>query len=318
MPSTDIIDLSVFQTPGSVDWPRAGAAGLIAMYARAGHGLSVDAACKAHLRGGASIGRPRGVYWYWEPETNPEKQAEMMVAAHVENGCELSPAVDVEDDGTPRGHTVPSADLPALLMRFLLHADTLLAAGSRTTIYTMPGFWSVHFAGDHGWPFRNRMLWVANYGVANADVPFPWDEYALWQHSANTIWSVPEYTDAAGKHHAATQAFGPKKPHPDAAIIAQPGHVDGVTGEVDCNVMGNSSMQDLMNGVQPMTPLDYSDVAHRQRALRRQGFDPGKLDGEWGPKSRAALVLLQKKLGIPQTGAWSAEVEDAIADITKQ
>jgi N-acetylmuramoyl-L-alanine amidase len=80
--------------------------------------------------------------------------------------------------------------------------------------------------------------------------------------------------------------------------------VDGVAGEVDCNVLGNASMDDLRAGRQPRTPLDLADPRGRQRALRRLGCDAGALDGLWGPGSRAALVLAQRQLGLEADGVW--------------
>lgn len=301
LPKPDIIDVSDSQDPRSLDWPRIGAAGIVAGYARAGEAGRKDPCCDAHCAGLASITRLRGVYWAWHVDLSPEEQAEALVAAHKDNECELAPVFDVE---VPNSHFSPD-EFSARLMRSLLRADALLSGGQRAAIYTSDGFWSQHFPGANGWPFRNRMLWVANYGAKSPAIPFPWDEYSGWQFAANTIWSDGSF----GKH--------PKDPA--AHVVAEPGVIDGTGGqEVDLSVLGNCSIQNLADGVQPASLLDYADDRDRQRALRRLGFDCGLLDGKWGPRSRAALTAAQKKLGIPEDGVWGPEVEEALDAITKR
>lgn len=39
-----------------------------------------------------------------------------------------------------------------------------------------------------------------------------------------------------------------------------------------------------------------------QQLLKKQGFDPGPVDGLWGPKSQAALRRYQKTYALPVTG----------------
>ena len=39
-----------------------------------------------------------------------------------------------------------------------------------------------------------------------------------------------------------------------------------------------------------------------QEMLKAKGFDPGDLDGRYGPKTRAAISNFQKSVGIPETG----------------
>jgi hypothetical protein len=307
----DMIDVSGGQV---VNWVKAKAAGVILAYVKAGHGFTPDSNCDRHVREAQAAGVQVGVYWFWFPSYDPEKQADLLVEAHRRSGATLAPVCDVEEPTQ-----ISNEEVATNLMRVLLRVDAGIGAGQRCAIYTGPGYWSARFPGDLGKAFRTRMLWVAHYtSDLQPDVPFPWDEFALWQKWANTIWTVPEFTDARGRHHkAGDQMFGPVKPHPDAVKIANPGIVDGVEGEVDANLLGNASIADLETGTQPCTPLDYSGIRDRQRALRRLGFDVGKLDGVWGARCKAGLLAAQKKLGIAESGVWSAEVEEAI-DITKQ
>lgn len=47
-------------------------------------------------------------------------------------------------------------------------------------------------------------------------------------------------------------------------------------------------------------------TADVQRALKAAGFDPGEIDGQWGPKTTAALVAFQKARGIAADGIYGA------------
>lgn len=298
----DLIDISAAQTPSSIAWDKVKSAGIIGAYVRAGIGLTLDAACTLHVQGAAAQHLPFGLYWYWQTDHDPEKQAALLAQRHRDLACELAPAVDVEEN---RGK-LPREDIAPLLMRFLLKLDELTQ--SRGIIYTGPAFWNQNFAWKPGAPddaaiaFQNRALWLANYGVKMPEIPWPWDEFTLWQYAANTIWS--------------DGSFGPRPKTPGATAIAPPGIVPGVQGEVDCNALGNVSLADLAAGLGARTPLDFSsgDIRSRQRALRRLGVNCGKLDGLWGPSCRAALVQAQKKLGIPPDGMWSPNTEWKIAE----
>lgn len=43
-------------------------------------------------------------------------------------------------------------------------------------------------------------------------------------------------------------------------------------------------------------------VADVQRRLAARGFDPGPIDGEWGPQTARALAAFQWACGLPATG----------------
>lgn len=47
-------------------------------------------------------------------------------------------------------------------------------------------------------------------------------------------------------------------------------------------------------------------TADVQRALKTAGFDPGEIDGVWGPKTTAALVAFQKARGLAADGIYGA------------
>src|SRR5262249_8118671 len=48
--------------------------------------------------------------------------------------------------------------------------------------------------------------------------------------------------------------------------------------------------------------LGRAEKEELQRLLAERGFDPGKIDGQLGPLSRAAIRAFQKRAGIPSDG----------------
>jgi hypothetical protein len=50
------------------------------------------------------------------------------------------------------------------------------------------------------------------------------------------------------------------------------------------------------------TEADHDLVREAQMALRDAGYDPGRIDGVMGRKTRAALREFQASQGLPQTG----------------
>lgn len=53
-------------------------------------------------------------------------------------------------------------------------------------------------------------------------------------------------------------------------------------------------------------------VANMQRLLRDHGFDPGEIDGKFGPATKEALMAFQTVAGIPVDGEWGGESFNAM------
>lgn len=54
------------------------------------------------------------------------------------------------------------------------------------------------------------------------------------------------------------------------------------------------------------------DAANLQRMLKLKGFDPGEIDGVFGPKTEAALKALQTAAGIEADGIYGPKSEAAL------
>lgn len=65
--------------------------------------------------------------------------------------------------------------------------------------------------------------------------------------------------------------------------------------------MGTRMEQQEQRGQQGM---NQEQIKHAQEQLKEAGFDPGPIDGQFGPQTQAALREFQKSHGLPQTGQF--------------
>lgn len=66
--------------------------------------------------------------------------------------------------------------------------------------------------------------------------------------------------------------------------------------------------------VPQLPPVRYShnDYARVQLLLGEAGFDPGPVDGQWGPRTSRAMAAFQRARGLPDDGEPDAETLDAL------
>jgi hypothetical protein len=69
--------------------------------------------------------------------------------------------------------------------------------------------------------------------------------------------------------------------------------------------MGN--MEHMHHGNMPGMAMNADTVKSVQQALQTNGQDPGAIDGQMGPKTKAALRAYQKANGLKPTGKLDAE-----------
>ena len=62
---------------------------------------------------------------------------------------------------------------------------------------------------------------------------------------------------------------------------------------------------------QMVVPMDER-IIELQKKLKEAGYDPGKIDGIWGEKTRAALNAFQKDNGLAQTSPWEPATIEAV------
>ena len=86
-------------------------------------------------------------------------------------------------------------------------------------------------------------------------------------------------------------------------IVLALGMLAGMTG---CGHTASEPTAMLPRGFPPLPPGAYIDpatVRWGQHALQVAGFDPGIVDGELTPGTRAALADFQRAKGLPATAA---------------
>jgi g-D-glutamyl-meso-diaminopimelate peptidase len=57
---------------------------------------------------------------------------------------------------------------------------------------------------------------------------------------------------------------------------------------------------------------DLDTWLERQTALKQLGYNPGELDGEFGPNTRNALQEFQRDGGLTPDGIWGPKTESAM------
>lgn len=69
---------------------------------------------------------------------------------------------------------------------------------------------------------------------------------------------------------------------------------------------------ELMEYIDSQRPLSFATAVEKQKALTKTGHYRGRLDGIWGPKSKAALVEFQRVMGLSPDGVWGQMTSEAM------
>ena len=171
------IDVSHYS--GAVDWERVREGGFEFAYVKATEGVdSPDPAFADHWRRLGELGLARGAYHFYVTEDDPEEQARFFLATVGHGPGDLPPAVDVEVIG--HGTQPGVADRLRTFLEIVARET-----GVQPIVYTSPRFWNANLTAAFG----DHRLWVAEYGVAEPQVPEGWERWTLWQWRGNG--SVP-------------------------------------------------------------------------------------------------------------------------------
>lgn len=261
------IDVSDYQAV--VDWPSVARAGVGFAFMKATEGVTFVARTFAgHWVGARRAGLARGAYHFFRALDNPQAQADHFLATAQVGPDDLPPALDVEvRDGV---------DARAFTQRVLGWLTKVEAAtGRKSLIYTLPSFMQ-----DLGNPraLSAYPLWIAHHDRSAPIIPRGWATYTFWQYTSK-------------------------------------GSITGIDGMVDLNVF-NGSASDLTafiaRGVAPAAGRISDQFVYEgdagpeveviQSLLRAKGFDPGSLDGVFGPRTKAAVMDFQKATGLIMDG----------------
>ncbi len=93
-----------------------------------------------------------------------------------------------------------------------------------------------------------------------------------------------------------------------------PGKIDGKWGKKTEAALKKfkQSQQGAVNAKEQKSFNKVEAIKTLQRKLQKAGFNPGKIDGKMGPKTRNALKKFQKSKGIPPTGTITPQTAMAI------
>ena len=97
-----------------------------------------------------------------------------------------------------------------------------------------------------------------------------------------------------------------------STMLAMPVWAAGTSGSAGS---GGSSMgtgmeqQREQSGQQGMS---QGQIRQAQQSLKEAGFDPGPIDGQFGPKTQEALRAFQRSHGLPQTGQLDETTRESL------
>lgn len=191
--SAELVDVSSFQDPASIDWARVLAAGVEGVYVKLTDGIgSPDPRAAAHVRGAKDAGLLVGGYHYYHPRIGPQDtdaQAREFSAMYLDLGCDLRPAGDFEPDTNPHVSAMTWLDGVEEFSDVVTQC-----CACRPLVYSFPAFWR-SLQPETRPELELYGLWVATYAAAPANMP-PWSSEALWQYTdAGIVDGIPGHVD---------------------------------------------------------------------------------------------------------------------------
>jgi peptidoglycan hydrolase-like protein with peptidoglycan-binding domain/DNA invertase Pin-like site-specific DNA recombinase len=88
---------------------------------------------------------------------------------------------------------------------------------------------------------------------------------------------------------------------------------DGIVGPATRKALDRAAKGRLARGAGYAQPAGSHKVKRLQRELRRKGLRPGPIDGRFGPRTEAAVARLQRRQGLPASGAMDARTRRVLA-----
>lgn len=170
------IDVSYWQ--GTIDWAKVKTSGKKYVIMRAAHALAVDTKFDANWKGCHDQGLHCGVYQFFEPDIDPVKQADVMIAKMgTLKAGDLPPVIDVESVGNPK---VSQAALATAVGKWIDHVKAV--TGRNPIIYTGAYFWEGNVNSS---AYVSSPLWHAQY-CSNCcpNIASPWKKWYFWQYSS--------------------------------------------------------------------------------------------------------------------------------------
>jgi lysozyme len=145
----------------------------------------VDESFARNIAEARAAGVLTGSYHYFHAKRPADLQAENYFKVAGSLDLDLPPVLDFESlQGIPVNDAIHRADEFILLTEKLWRRPVL--------VYTYPSFW-LQLQKPSLEPLSRyklsqicrRDLWIAHYGVANPNIPWPWSSYKFWQYDGD-------------------------------------------------------------------------------------------------------------------------------------
>ncbi len=168
--------------------------------------------------------------------------------------------------------------------------------GLTPLIYTTRGFWSTDMGMTRTFPGVG--LWIANWGVSSPRLPSSgWSDWVFWQWSDKA--SVPGVSTADSDVFHGTVADLKAYAASHGTVMpggsSSSGSSSGGSGSTGSSSSGSSHPVLRQGDTGP-------DVVTLQQSLVRDGYNPGTIDGAFGPKTLAAVEAFQQAHGLVVDG----------------
>lgn len=170
------IDVSYWQ--GTIDWVQVRAAGKRFAIARVAHATALDSTFARNWAGMRANGILRGAYLYFEPNSDPVAQADIVVRAVGRLGQgDLPVTLDVE---RPPPNLPSPATYAARIRQFVDRVQA--GTGKAPMIYTGAYYWPPYVGST---AFRTNPLWHAQYTSARCpNIAAQWSDWTFWQYTS--------------------------------------------------------------------------------------------------------------------------------------
>lgn len=256
------IDVSRYQ--GVVNWRAVADAGFKFAVVRASlWDVKIDETFETNWRGARSHGLLLSAYNVIKPDVSAAAQIDLFGQALSGRKWDLPPVLDIERDDAQTPQQITQCVRDALRLseqRF----------GRKPIVYTAKWFWNKFVLPSSEWAQYD--LWVASYGVAEAQLPDAWPAWKIWQYTSN-------------------------------------GHAPGIAGDVDLNWF-NGSYDDLLKYCRT-TPAPVPGARVRTKTTLNVRNGPGVNYADIGDLAARAEVTIGKVDGTDvwvqiEQGKWIA------------
>jgi len=237
-PTVEGIDVSSWQ--GEIDWGGVARAGIRYAIVRISDGTYRDRYFAANWEGARGAGLIRGAYQFFEPDVDPDVQADIVIAAVGRLGPgDLPVTIDVEAPSPG----VSARDYTARIHRWV---DRVTAGTGRAPIvYTGRYYWDPYVASSD---FAGLPLWHAQYtSAACPNINDRWSDWAFWQYtSTGSVAGIGGNVDRDrwnGTYEQLQSLAGVARctPHCEGSEI-----VDASCGRGDCAPFGSRCVDDAL------------------------------------------------------------------------